>query len=90
MVTNAKINLKPPSFVKKYYGVWPYKGLAVASPDYQVGTHFEALGKGVCVVPLKSIQTFLAMSTFPEVRCPTETKFVYHKCWGGQGLGWAI
>ena len=26
---------------------WPLKGLGVASPDYQVGAHFEALDEGV-------------------------------------------
>ena len=25
---------------------WPIKGLGLASPDYQVGAHFEALVKG--------------------------------------------
>ena len=28
---------------------WPLNGLGVASPDHQVGSHFEALDKGVLV-----------------------------------------
>ena len=48
---------------------WPLKGLGVASPGYQVGAHFEALDKGVLVAASKSIETFFAISTFPELRC---------------------
>ena len=46
---------------------WPLKGLGVASPDYQVGAHLEALDKGVVVAASKSIETFFATSTFPEL-----------------------
>ena len=49
---------------------WPLKGLGLASPDHQVGAHFEALDKGVLMAASKSIETFLAISTFPELRCP--------------------
>ena len=42
--------------------------LGVASLDYQVGAHFEALDKGVLVAASKSIETFFAISTFPELR----------------------
>ena len=38
------------------------------APDHQVGAHFEALDKGVLVAASKSIQTFFAISTFPELR----------------------
>ena len=31
---------------------WPLKGLGLASPDYQMGAHFEALDKGVLVTVL--------------------------------------
>ena len=48
---------------------WPLKGLGLASPNYQVGAHFEALDKGVLVAASKSIETFFAISTFPELRC---------------------
>ena len=48
---------------------WPLKGLGLASPNYQVGAHFEALFKGVLVAASKSIETFFAISTFPELRC---------------------
>ena len=43
----------------------------MASPNYQVGAHFEALFKGVLVAASKSIETFFAISTFPELRCST-------------------
>ena len=33
---------------------WPLKGLGVASPDHQVGAHFEAHGEGVLMAPSKS------------------------------------
>ena len=48
---------------------WPLKGLGLASPNYQVGAHFEALVKGVLVAASKSFETFFAISTFPELRC---------------------
>ena len=41
---------------------WPIKGLGVASPDYQVGAHFEALDKGVLVAVLKSFENFFGIS----------------------------
>ena len=41
----------------------------MASPDYQVGAHFEALGEGVLMAPSKSIGYFFAISSCPEVRC---------------------
>ena len=47
---------------------WPLNGLGVASPDYQVGAHFEALDEGVLMVPSKSIGYFFAISSCPEVR----------------------
>ena len=47
---------------------WPLKGLGLTSPDYQVGAHFEALDKGVLMAASKSIETFFAISTFPELR----------------------
>ena len=34
---------------------WPLKGLGLASPDHQVGAHFEALDKGVLMAASKSI-----------------------------------
>ena len=40
----------------------------MASPDYQVGAHFEALGEGVLMAPSKSIGYFFAISSCPEVR----------------------
>ena len=49
---------------------WPLKGLGVAPQDHQVGAHFEAMDKGVLVAASKSIETFLAISTFPELRWP--------------------
>ena len=48
---------------------WPLKGLGLASPNYQVGAHFEALVKGVLVAASKSIETFYIISTFPELQC---------------------
>ena len=47
---------------------WPLKGLGVAFPGFQVGAHFEALDNGVLVAASKSIETFFAISTFPELR----------------------
>ena len=44
---------------------WPLKGLGLASPNYQVGAHFEALFKGVLMAASKSIETFLP---FPELQ----------------------
>ena len=44
------------------------EGLGVASPDHQVGAHFEAVDEGVLVAGLKSIETFFAISTFSELR----------------------
>ena len=41
---------------------WPLKGLGVASPDYQVGAHFEGLDQGVLMTVLKSFENFLAIS----------------------------
>ena len=57
------------SFIQTRSRSWPIKGLGLASPDYQVGAHFEALDKGVLVAASKSIETFFAISTFPELRC---------------------
>ena len=37
---------------------WPLKGLGLASPDYQVGAHFEALDEGVLIAVLKSFEHF--------------------------------
>ena len=41
---------------------WPLKGLGLASPDYQVGAHFEALNKGVLMAGLKFFEHFFAIS----------------------------
>ena len=41
---------------------WPLKGLGLASPDYQVGAHFEGLDKGVLMAVLKSFENFFAIS----------------------------
>ena len=41
----------------------------MASPDHQVGAHFEALDEGVLMAPSKSIGYFFAISSGPEVRC---------------------
>ena len=46
---------------------WPLKGLGLASPDHQVGAHFEALDEDMA--PLKSIGDFFAILSCPEVRC---------------------
>ena len=46
-----------------------HKKVWVASLDYQVGAHFEALGEGVLMAPSKSIGYFFAISSCPEVRC---------------------
>ena len=43
--------------------------LGMASPYYQVGAPFEALGEGVLMAPSKSIGYFFAISSCPEVRC---------------------
>ena len=40
----------------------------MASPDHQVGALFEALDKGVLMVPSNSIGYFFAISSCPEVR----------------------
>ena len=40
---------------------WPLKGLGVASPDYQVGAHFEGLDQGALMTVLKSFENFLAI-----------------------------
>ena len=47
---------------------WPIKGLGLASPDYQVGAHLEAVDKGVLVAASNSIETFFTISTFPKAR----------------------
>ena len=41
---------------------WPLKVLGLASPDYQVGAHFEALDEGVLMAVLKSFEHFFAIS----------------------------
>ena len=41
---------------------WPLKGLGLASPDYQVGAHFEALDEGILMAVLKSFENFVAIS----------------------------
>ena len=46
---------------------WSLKGLGMASSYHQVGTHFEALDKGILIAASKSMATFLAISTFPEL-----------------------
>ena len=40
----------------------PLKGLGVASTDYQVGAHFEALDESVLMAVLKSFEHFVAIS----------------------------
>ena len=59
---------------------WPLKGLGLASPDYQVGAHFEALNKGVLVAASESIEIFFAISIFPELR--------WHDGGGAGEMGW--
>ena len=41
---------------------WPLKGLGLASPDYQVGAHFEALDEGLLMAVLKYLENFFAIS----------------------------
>ena len=41
---------------------WPLKGLGLASPEYQVGAHFEALDESVLMAVLKSFENFVAIS----------------------------
>ena len=41
-----------------------------ASPDYQVGAHFEALDEGILVAALKSIEHFFAIQVSLNYRCP--------------------
>ena len=41
---------------------WPLKGLGLASPDYQVGAHFEALDEDVLMEGSKSFEYFFAIS----------------------------
>ena len=48
---------------------WPLKGLGVASPDYQVGAHFEGLDKGVLMAVLKSFEHFFAISNSAAALC---------------------
>ena len=48
---------------------WPLKGLGVASPDYQVGAHFEALDKGLFKATFKLTGYFFPISISLEVRC---------------------
>ena len=47
---------------------WPLKGLGLASPDYQVGAHFEALDEGILVAAFKSTGYFFPISISLEVR----------------------
>ena len=48
---------------------WPLKGLGLASPDYQVGAHFEALNKGVLMAGLKFFEHFFAISKLAAALC---------------------
>ena len=48
---------------------WPLKGLGVASPDYQVGAHFEALIKGLLMAGLKFFEHFFAISKLAAALC---------------------
>ena len=48
---------------------WPLKGLGLASPDYQVGAHFEALDEGVLVAGSKSFEHFFAISKPAAALC---------------------
>ena len=41
---------------------WPLKGLGAASPDCQVGAHFEALIEGVHKAVLIFFENFFAIS----------------------------
>ena len=56
------------------------KGLGIASPEYQVGAHFEALGGGVLMAPSKSIRYFFAILSCPEVQCWGYIKKVANNC----------
>ena len=67
---------------------WPLKGLGLASPNYQVGAHFEALFKGVLMAASKSIETFFYHFNFPRTAvhvnhirnwCQVATIFLYSK-----------
>ena len=53
--------------------------LGMASPDYQVEAHFEALGEGVLKAPSKSIGYFFAISSCPEVRCTADANLHFWK-----------
>ena len=59
----AETTEEPGLFQTRSIG-WPLKGLGVASPDYQVGAHFEALDKGMLVAASKSIETFFCYFNF--------------------------
>ena len=75
---------------------WPLKGLGLASPDYQVGAHFEALDEGVLVAGSKSFEHFFAISKPAAALCIVDVNHLHqneprhpdsreiHRCCGRQ------